>query len=250
MLKFTFTFCFIFLISLRGWSQSVQFVRAQVSGENVIINYDLNGESGQIFNIEIYSSHNNFTIPLTRVSGDAGDNIQAGSNKQIVWEAKKELKIFTGDISFEVKARSIYLPVIFTSPTSETNVTGGKSLIVRWRGGVDGEQLAITLLKDGVLFESFGNIKNTGSYTWAVPKKVPKSSNYKIRMVSSGRYADTFESVPFTLKKASKAWIYVLGGAVVVGGVAAAASGGNGNGNGGGIICDGCLPDPPGPPGN
>src|SRR5882762_1847745 len=85
-------------------AQKVENVRAAASGEQIIITYDLTGvKSDQRFKVNLYSSHNNFASPVQQVTGDVGDNIAAGKDKRIAWNAKSELSNFKGNLSFEVR---------------------------------------------------------------------------------------------------------------------------------------------------
>ena len=85
-------------------SQRIELVRANVNGDIVNITYDLVSlNENQIFEIRIYGSHNNYTIPLSLVSGEIGRDIRPGLNKSIVWRAADELNSYQGDIIFQIR---------------------------------------------------------------------------------------------------------------------------------------------------
>jgi hypothetical protein len=94
-----------FLTSMVAFSQKVQQVRANaVSAKEVHIYYDLaETKSGELYDVSVYASTDNFSQKLRNVSGNVGKNISAGSQK-IVWNAQKSLPEYENDVSFEVRA--------------------------------------------------------------------------------------------------------------------------------------------------
>ena len=235
-------------------AQTVQNVRASLDGNNVIIQYDLTGSQGQKFKVELYSSSNDYSTPLRMVSGDIGENVTPGSNRRVVWEARKELRIFSGDIQFEIRAESSFSPLVVTTPLPNTIHKGGKSLEINWRGGNSGDRITIDILRDGRMFQSAGSVSNNGSYNWAIPKKIAKSDGYTVRLTSNDPDSQPVNSRTFTMKKKGSPIIpivAVVAAAAVVGVLVGGGGGEDGGGTGGtgGTSTRDDLPNPPEPPG-
>lgn len=182
------------LLSLLGFllfgnvliAQSVEDIRAEVSGDIVIITYDLKGDViGQKFDVEIYARHNNYSSPLQLVSGNVGKNIDPGFNRRVEWRAKEELKNFSGTIDFEVRATLVFSPIAFLYPSKGASVKKGKNLEIRWKGGLPTERFNIEIYKGTLRVQEFPNQSNdTKKVNWLVPKKADSGSDYEIRITS------------------------------------------------------------------
>lgn len=219
------------LISLQLYAQSVKNVQATVSNNDVIISYDLTTPTkGQKFDIIIKSSKDGFSSPLTKVSGDVGSDQVAGIGKKIIWEAKKELGIYKGILSFEITAIVTYTPIQFLKPTAESKVKMGKPYTLEWRGGTSETSLKLELLKNSSQVVDIGTINNTGSYTWSVPKTMTKGENYQFKFLDPNHPNDAIISIGFTIGKKPSALVYIIPAAAVVGIGAAVLLGGGDEG--------------------
>ena len=226
-------------------AQRVENIRSEINGEDITIIYDLvAARSGQVFAISIYSSHNDYSDPLSEVSGDVGDDITTGNNKVIVWQARKELGPYRGTLTFEIRAKVIYNPISIISPEAGETFKGGKSLEIRWDGGTATDQVTVQLLKGNQVYsEITANSTNDGMENWPVPAKIEKNSTFKVRISSTNPHASPVESGFFTLKKKGSPVVpLVLLG--LAGGGAAFFLGGDST------PTDDSLPEAPGPPGN
>ena len=99
-------------------SQGVENLKVQLSGGDIILHFDLASPSSQgFFEIEVFSSHDNFNAPLHHVSGDVGFEIRPGQSKRITWEVKEGIGNYTGRLSLEIQSR-FYIPfVTILTPT-------------------------------------------------------------------------------------------------------------------------------------
>ena len=83
--------------------KNVTFEHEQLNN-NIIINYDLVGKN--VYNVTCYytlddgKSYNE----LISVTGDIGENINYGNNKQIIWDIFKDTDGIKGDIQFKIVA--------------------------------------------------------------------------------------------------------------------------------------------------
>jgi hypothetical protein len=175
------------LLSIPLAAQRIENIKAEVfgEGEKVVITYDINGASqGQKFRVSIYGSHNNFSSPLTLVSGDVGRNqeVPAGQHKRIEWSAKDELKDFSGDITFEVRAELIAAVFQIRNPVPGGKFKRGKTAEISWSGGSAGENVRLDLMKGGVVALQIAATQNQQRYSWAIPKSLAKAKDYQIRL--------------------------------------------------------------------
>ncbi len=203
------------------YAQRVENIRAEAvnGGERVTITYDINGAAdGQKFNVTIYSSHNNFSTALTRVTGDL-NNVTGGTGKRIEWNAKEELVDYNGDITFELRADPIIVPLAIKTPSSAKR---GKNLKITYSGVAPGENVKIDLLRNGVVVNQVGNTTNPSIYTWSVPTDVEKGSDYSLRITAGNR---TASSGSFPVKNKIKVWMIAVPAVVVVGVVVLLSSG-------------------------
>ena len=175
-------FPLVFLVSVSGFSQKLENLNAIAQGDRIVITYDINGTlAGDKCDVQIYSSHNNFSTPLQRISGDVGNGLSPGTGKKIEWEAKAELGNYKGDLSFEIRAE-VKAVLAFTDAISNTK--RGKSLTLAWRGGAKNQEVKMELLKAGVIQGSVATTNNNGNYQWTVPAKQRTGGGYQIRLVN------------------------------------------------------------------
>src|SRR5690349_13062605 len=88
-------------------AQSVEIDFIEFSGRNVVVHYTLDDGANSIreFLVQLYSSQDNFTTPLTRLTSDYGAEMTAGVDKKIVWDITQELGAYKGNISLEIRGR-------------------------------------------------------------------------------------------------------------------------------------------------
>lgn len=97
----------VFSLALPVGAQSVSNVVASLSDEKISVKYDLTGGSADRFAIEcFYSTDDGRTYPyeLTAATGDIGLGQQGGKGKTIIWDVKKNLVDFDGNLKFKVHA--------------------------------------------------------------------------------------------------------------------------------------------------
>lgn len=204
--------------------QSINNVRAEKMGDNVKILYDLQGGSPEaLFDVAIYGSHNNFTAPLTLVTGDIGKRIQPGNNREVIWRAKEELINYRGEVIFEVKATVMGGYYSINNPGASSSFKRGKLMPINWSGGATGENVKIELYKNQVKSETISeSISNQGSYVWTIPKGLKTGSGYQVKISNTRDYEQQGISKTFKLKK-FPVGITVFVGAAAIGGALYAA---------------------------
>jgi hypothetical protein len=89
-------------------AQEVKNIRVSQEGNWVNILYDLSGK-GQSFKVDLFYSVDdgkNWEGPLKGVTGDVGENVKPGKNKQITWDVLAEPQIEEGYMQFMVIAET------------------------------------------------------------------------------------------------------------------------------------------------
>jgi hypothetical protein len=181
--------CVAVLYSITLHAQRFENVKAMFNNGTVVITYDITGSSqGQKFNVEIFGSHNNYSVPLKAVSGDVGTNVIGGMNRQIQWNAAAELGSYTGDIVFRLRGAPAPVPFSFVSPSS---VRRGKSAKIKWVGGSPNQQVRLEVIQNGNVVNSVTTgTANTGEYTWAVPSDIAKG-DYNLKITAGSETAQS-----------------------------------------------------------
>src|SRR6478609_4866269 len=97
-------FVLLFLITLANLSKGQKLIieRIEVAREKIIVHYILDdSNTGNNYQVSLYSSKDNFAAPLTRVTGDVGNEVKPGPQRKIEWNALQELGNYKGPISLE-----------------------------------------------------------------------------------------------------------------------------------------------------
>ena len=184
-----------------SYAQKVRNVTAEFQNERVEISYDLIGElSGQVYEVIVYSSLDNYVSPLIYVNGDVGKEISPGRSKSIQWDAKQELVSFKGDVSFEIRARLVFSPLKITKPNKEVSIRRGERLEIRWLGRMPGERVHIDLYQNQTKLLSIGSVPNKGAHNWTIPLGIKPGTDYSVRIKSS-RSTKSTNSSNFVIKR-------------------------------------------------
>lgn len=233
---------FTVLFALLGsslYAQKVAVKKVELAGEKIIIYYDLEDSNpNNEYQIQLYSSQNNYTTALTHVKGDVGNEVKAGS-KKIEWSIREELGPYKGKLALEVRGKA-YAPFLkLQNFDVNKKFKRGKSYAILWKAGSI-NPIHIELYKGSERVTGELNHPNNGSYQLSIPGKVKPGSDYRLKMTDSRNSDDVIYSgyfkvtpkVPLLLKVAPLA---VVGGAVLF-----LKPGGGSKGGGG-------IPDPPMP---
>ena len=102
-----FLLCYLTIVN--AYSQSISNTDFTVSGNQIIVTYDLNADATQEFDITLYISRDNGSTwqgPLSYVTGNVGEKQTSGNNRLIIWDALREYNALKGTIGFQVRAKS------------------------------------------------------------------------------------------------------------------------------------------------
>jgi hypothetical protein len=218
-------------------SQTLQNVHAAFDGEKVHVTYDLlDKDPSQQFKVSLYSSHDNYSIPLAALTGDVGDAVSAGKNKSVNWNVRSALSPdFDNIISIKVKALKIVKTVPVTDPLpassssaklalqpfTRTAFKKGEKIELRWSGANAVKKINIVLLKDNVIHTMIAeNIANDQSFVWQIPKQNKTGKNYSIHVVDIDKPSEFTSTPSFTIRPRTSYTVKALP-VLVVAGVAA-----------------------------
>ena len=190
-------------VTHQSLSQNVDIDFIELVGRNVVVHYNLDdgANSSRQFLVQLYSSQDNFTTPLTRVTGDFGSEVTSGIDKKIVWDVTKELGSFKGNISLELRGR-VYVPFVKIKDIDEGQVfKRGKNYPVNWTSGNLSGQVNIELFNAaGERIWGENNVPNVGKFDWYVQGNIKKGKDYKLKFTNIKDRNDVVYSFPFIIK--------------------------------------------------
>ncbi len=199
-------FSAVFIItSLPLFGQRIENLRASFADGKVTILYDITGgNEKQAYSIELFGSHNNYSTSLRIVQGDVGAGIKPGRNLTIVWDAQAELGTHSGGITFRVTGNLIPMKLAILNPGVSSFMRRGKKTLLQWAGGLPDQQVKIELFRGSERVTLVADSRNTGSYSWNVPKDLSKGG-YALHFTNGSEkvVSDVFEvkaRIPLALK--------------------------------------------------
>ena len=185
-----------------SWAQTFLIKRTEQSPEGLILYYDLvDTDKTRTFFIQVFSSHNGFTVPLQKISGDVGINIKPGLNKKITWNAKSELgNSFAGDVQLEVRGK-IYVPAIRISSTIADVIKRTKSVPINYTSEANGGKLRVVLCQDDKVVKTFSGINNSGKARIKIPGSLAPGTGYSLRLSLESSPENFTKTNEFEVKK-------------------------------------------------
>jgi hypothetical protein len=224
-------------------AQTVENIASRFDGEKMVVTYDLNfSNPAEKFRVDLYSSHDNYTKPLSFVKGAVGDNVLPGKSNRVEWDAQKSLPAdFDGEITIRVKIIRMAAPALVLNPLTTTIYKRGRTLTLNWSGARPEDKLNIILHKGNqVNLRVQENADNNGKYEWKLPRGV-KGKDYSIKLSPANRPTEVVTTQSFIVKPRVPFIVKVLP-FLAVGGAAAVLLGGGGEEPGG--DGDSALPGP------
>lgn len=173
-------------LGLQVSGQEISNITASLLNEKTVrVSYDLEGEvPGQMFSVNLFSSTNQFNLPLEFVDGYVGENVEAGINRFIDWDIERELVAYEGELNFEVRAELTFTPISMVFPES-SSITRGKQQLITWKGTNTRERVDIQLLREGRKVGTIANTVNDGQFEWEVPYSVKPGNGYTVKISST-----------------------------------------------------------------
>jgi hypothetical protein len=212
------------------WAQKVELDWVEIIDKKVIVHYNLHDDNtSRQYLVNLYTSQDGFSKELTKVSGDVGADVTAGSDKRIIWDIVKELGDYAGNLTFEVRAR-IYTPFVKLINFGEGRVfKRGKNYPIIWSTGNISGHVNIELYRGDERIAGENNLPNVGKLDWHVPSTSKRANNYRLRFTNVKDRGDITYSPPFTIKPKVHTALKAMG-IVVMGGAGILFGGNSGSG--------------------
>lgn len=236
----------VFFVLSKGHAQSIDNVQVEVDGDNINVSFDLGYKSSiqEKYDIEIYSSRDNYSKPLVVKEGQLKDVPAMNRRITYVLDGMENFAEFKGEVDFQIIATMVYAPIVIDRPYQSEKYKRGSMVQVKWHGGIENETFNVDLYKDGVKMQTLDQNNEFGSYSWMMPKQ-QKKGNYKIAIQSEKNSLNRVLSPEFKVKARVPFIVKFL--PVLAAGAAAyyvfGMQGGETGGGGGGDV--NTLPDPP-----
>lgn len=203
----------LFFASYNLYGQSIENIQLEYFGDSLLIHFDIEDPISNIYDLEVFSSHDEFSSPLVLVSGDI-KSVTSGGNKSICWKIAEELEEFNGSIAVEIRGFLVVNPVKFLDLPGK--IKRGRNSTINWYGGKPASGYELRIEKNGVVIHR-APIDNARSYNYDVPSKA-RPGKYKIELISNDPLGGKIED-EITIARRLPLGIQLspIGGALVAG---------------------------------
>jgi len=202
-----------------GIAQEIKDIAFTDVGGLINITYFLRGDyPDQTFDVKIFTSVDDYKKPLEFIQGDANQqNIRPGE-KEVVWDARKEYKLYEGMITFKVVAKVISNFSVFY-PAKDEVFKRGRTVNVKWKGFRPGSDIKLTLVYPDGEEKWIGDSNKDGNYKWVVDNNIKPGKGCKIRVEDKSNINNIAHSGQFDVKRKFPLGASIGIGAAVVAGV-------------------------------
>jgi hypothetical protein len=109
-------------------------------------------------------------------------------------------------------------PIKFLGPRADAIYKKGKLIEIRWTGGNPDVEYALDLFDGRFHYRHIGELKNSGTYPWVIPKDIDPGKNYKFKLTNTDDFGEFAFSESFIVKRKVPLAVWFIPGALVVGG--------------------------------
>jgi len=109
--------------------------------------------------------------------------------------------------------------IVFLGPAADTKYKRGNAIQVRWTGGNPDDEYALDLFDGRFHYRHIGELKNSGTYPWIIPKDVDPGKEYRFKLTNTNDFGEFAFSKTFIIKRRVPIVAWIVPGAIVVGGV-------------------------------
>ena len=221
-LKLSLIFLLSFAIVYITLGQELDSVIITLENDMVVVRYDfLEGEPDQVYELFLYSSHDNFQKPLQLTTGDIGKGIYIGTGKVIYWNAKQELGNFKGDISLKIKG-DIYTPIVqYLNVYDNLKLKQGSQFGFQWKSNDKSDKVLLKIQRNGVPVTDPLVVDNTGTYTWTIPRDVKAGKGYSMQIADTNNLLREETSNSFSVRRKVSLAYKIIPPILIAGGIAA-----------------------------
>lgn len=196
---FLLTVVFSLFFTFQSWSQDIEIVKIEIRSEQIFINYAIDDQNpNNEYLVTLYSSADNFSAPLTNITGDVGQEVKPGM-RTAIWNIVDDLGQYEGALSIEVRA-IVFIPFIRLQNFTEGKYKRGKPYDLKWRPG-NTNPIHIELYRKGTRLQGELNHPNNGSYTINFSSEVKTGTNYQIKLTDSKHPEEFVFTTDFKIKR-------------------------------------------------
>ena len=200
-----------------AWTQSLDIDWLQIAGNEIVVHYSIEDDNSfHAYTVNLFSSNDNFAAPLVKLSGDHGNEVKPGKDRQIRWRITEELGQFAGGIELELRAK-MYVPFMkMTMFKSKGRYKRGKNYPLVWQSGNPGTQVDIELFRGDTRVHSDRNVQNSGKFDWMVPETAKSGGGYRLKFTNVKSREETFFTESFTIANKIP-WVLKIAAVAAVG---------------------------------
>ena len=220
----------LFLVCVFGtcaFAQTVTINKVELAGDKVIVYYKLeNSNPSTNFLLNLYGSNDNFTTPLTKVTGDIGVEVKPGLNKKVEWNLRQEYGNYKGKLALEIRGK-VYTPFVkLQNFTVASAYKRGKTHEVIWAPG-NTDPINIELFKGNERVAGSMSQPNSGAFGLAIPGNAKTGADYRLKISSAKNTDEVIYSSYFKVKPKTPFLIKALVPLAIAGGAIAFLGGGS-----------------------
>ena len=145
-------------------------------------------------------------------------NEREGSMQMKSDHFENDLLVMVSDIPNQENEDSAVEPIQFLAPSAEAVFKKGWMVEVRWTGGNPDDEFALDLFDGRFHYRHLGEVKNSGTYPWVIPKDVEPGKEYKFKLTNTEDFGEFTFSQSFIIKRKVPIAAWLIPGALVVGG--------------------------------
>lgn len=199
-------------------AQEVHIREIALLGDYVQIIYDLSdADITHKYQLSLYSSFDNYILPLQEVEGDIGVDLSVGGNKKIRWYARREFgEDFKGDIALELKGK-LYIPFVTLNDFENVSrMKRDRPYTLTWVAGRGSNVLTWDLYNaKNERVHTFTNIANVGEYELLIPKDIKPGKDYTLKITDQNNKEDIVITPAFEVQR--RVPLYVPSGMATLG---------------------------------
>ena len=136
-------------------------------------------------------------------------------NVDLIFENDQNESFHGSDIS---DADESTIDITFLAPIYDSKFKRGSAIQIRWTGGNPEDEYALDLFDGRFHYRHVGELKNSGTYPWIIPKDVKPGKEYKFKLTNTDDFGEYAFSKSFIVKKKVPLAVWIVPGALIVGG--------------------------------
>lgn len=195
------------LCGIFATAQTVVIKKVELILDKVVVTYDLDDNNpNNEYLLNLYTSKDNFVVPLKKVTGDIGAEIKPGVGKRVEWSIIEEYGGYKGKISLEVRGR-VYVPAARLQ-NFDVNKTyrRGKSYDISWKPG-NNNPINLELYKGGQRISGDMNVPNNGGHHYFFPTHAKPGKDYRLKLTDPKNPDDVIYSPFFKVGPKIPLWM-------------------------------------------